>query len=122
MTVVYNASEQKLFTASEVLWAKRELIDAMIKSALVGQTEGFLEMIADGERGEDITRATVNETLRGVPESAGEFLNDMIGDLQRELERRLKQARYGAAVTGLKYDLAGDVTDIEVDLSIVFVE
>ena len=122
MTVVYNASEQKLFTASEVLWAKRELIDAMIKSALVGQTEGFLEMITDGERGEDITRASVNNTLRGVPESAGEFLDDMIGDLKRELERRIKQVRYGAAVTGLKYDLAGDVTDIEVDLSIVFVE
>jgi hypothetical protein len=121
MTVVYKADEQK-FRADEVLWAKRELIDAMIKSALVGQTEGFLEMITDGERGEDITRASVNNTLRGVPESAGEFLDDMIGDLKRELERRIKQVRYGAAVTGLKYDLAGDVTDIEVDLSIVFVE
>jgi len=121
MTVVYKADEQK-FRADEVLWAKRELIDALIKSALVGQTEGFLEMIADGERGEDITRASINNTLRGVPESAGEFLDDMIGDLKRELERRLKQVRYGAAVTGLKYDIAGDVTDIEVDLSIVFVE
>jgi hypothetical protein len=122
MTVVYKAGEQKLFTANEVLWAKQALIDAMIKSALINQTEGFVEMIPDGDRGEDITRATVNETLRGVPESAGEFLNDLIGDLQRELEKRLKQVRYGAAVTGLKYDLAGDVTDIEVDLSIVFVE
>ena len=122
MTVVYKASEQKLFTANEVLWAKRELIDAMIKSALIGQTEGFIEMIADGESGEDITRSSINETLRGVPESAGEFIDDMLGDLKRELERRIKQVRYGAAVTGLKYDLAGDVKDIEVDLSIVFVE
>jgi hypothetical protein len=121
MTVVYKADEQK-FRADEVLWAKRELIDALIKSALVGQTEGFLEMIMDGERGEDITRSSINNTLRGVPESAGEFLDDMLGDLKRELERRLKQARYGAAVTGLKYDIAGDVTDIEVNLSIVFVE
>jgi hypothetical protein len=121
MTVIFKADEQK-FTAEQVLWAKRELIDAMIKSALVGQTEGFIEMISDSERGENITRSSINETLRGVPESAGEFLNDMIGDLQRELERRIKQVRYGAAVTGLKYDLAGDVTDIEVDLSIVFVE
>jgi hypothetical protein len=42
----------------------------------------------------------------------------MIGDLQRALDARLKEVNYGAAVTGIKYDLAGDVTDIEVDVSV----
>jgi hypothetical protein len=117
MTVVYKAGEQT-FKASEVLWGKRELINAIVEQALISQTEGFIEMIMDGERGEDITRASVNETLRGVKDSAQDFINDMIGDLQRALNTRLKEVNYGAAVTGLKYDLAGDVTDIEVDVSV----
>jgi hypothetical protein len=117
MTVVYKADEKK-FTAEQVLWAKQELVNAIVESALVGQTEAFIEMIMDGERPEDITRNTVNETLRGVKESAQDFLNDVIADLQRAIDKRLREANYGAAVTGIKYDLAGDVTDIEVDISI----
>jgi hypothetical protein len=46
----------------------------------------------------------------------------MIGDLEHEVKRRLEAARYGAAVTGIKYDLAGDVTDIEVDVTVSFEE
>ena len=117
MTVVYRAGEQT-FKAVEVLWAKRELVNAIVEQALIGQTEGFIEMIMDGESGEDITRASVNETLKGVKDSAQDFINDMIGDLQRALDARLKEVNYGAAVTGIKYDLAGDVTDIEVDVSV----
>jgi hypothetical protein len=117
MTVVYKAGEQT-FKAVEVLWAKRELVNAIVEQALISQTEAFIEMIADGERSEDITRASVNETLKGVKDSAQDFINDMIGDLQRALDARLKEVNYGAAVTGLKYDLAGDVTDIEVNVSV----
>ena len=120
MSVVVTRTEQVRFTASELLWAKRELIDALVKEALVGQTEAFIDMIVDGQ--EDLTRAGIQETLKGVPESAGEFLNDMIGDLKHEVERRLKAALYGAAVTGIKYDLAGEVKDVEVDVSVSFGE
>jgi hypothetical protein len=109
-----------MFKASEVLWAKRELIDAIVEQALIGQTEGFIDMIKDGQ--EDLSRNGINETLRGVKESTQEFLNDMIGDLEHEVKRRLEAARYGAAVTGIKYDLAGDVTDIEVDVTVSFEE
>jgi hypothetical protein len=117
MTVVYKAGEQT-FKAVEVLWAKRELVNAIVEQALIGQTEGFIEMIMDGEGPNEITRASVNETLKGVKDSAQDFINDMIGDLQRALDARLKEVNYGAAVTGIKYDLAGDVTDIEVDVSV----
>ena len=118
MTVVYKAPEQERFKASEVLWAKRELIDAIVREALIGQTEAFVDMIVDGHA--DLSRPAIQETLKGVKESAGEFLNDMIGDLKFEIERRLAAAQYGASVTGIKYDLAGEVKDIEVDVSVVF--
>lgn len=116
MTVVFKQAEQT-FTADQILWAKAELINALVECALVGQTEAFIEMIKDMETGE-ITRASVNNTLKGVKESAQDFLADMINDLQREVEQRLNAVNYGAAVTGFKYNLAGEVTDIEVDISI----
>ena len=105
-------------SALKVMWAKQELVNAVVEAALIGQTEAFIEMIADCEQGQDITRATVNNTLRGVKESTQEFLNDVIADLQRAIDKRLREVNYGAAVTGIKYDLAGDVTDIEVDVSV----
>lgn len=117
MSVIATQTEQR-FKASEVLWAKRELIDAIVREALIGQTEAFVDMIVDGQ--EDLSRPAIQETLKGVKESAGEFLNDMIGDLKYEVERRIKAANYGAIVTGLKFDLAGDVKDIEVDVSVSF--
>jgi hypothetical protein len=117
MTVVYTSAEQT-FRATDVLWSKRELVNAIVEQALIGQTEGFIEMIMDGEGPNEITRASVNETLKGVKDSAQDFINDMIGDLQRALDARLKEVNYGAAVTGIKYDLAGDVTDIEVNVSV----
>ena len=117
MTVVYKAGEQT-FKAVEVLWGKRELINAIVEQALISQTEGFIEMIMDGEGPNEITRASVNETLKGVKDSAQDFINDMIGDLQSALTARLASVNYGAAVTGIKYDLAGDVTDIEVNVSV----
>lgn len=117
MSVIYKAGE-KTFKASEVLWAKRELIDAIVESALISQTEAFIDMIVDGQ--EDMTRAGIQDTLRGVKESAGSFLDDLMGDLKYEVERRLAAAQYGAAVTGIKYDLAGDVTDVEVDVTVSF--
>lgn len=117
MTVVYKQGEQK-FTADDVLWSKRELVNAIVESALVGQTEAFCDMIMDMQQEDGVTRASVNDTLRGVKESAQDFLNDVIGDLQRALEKRLAEVNYGAAVTGIKYDLAGNVVDIEVNVSV----
>jgi hypothetical protein len=119
MSVIFKAREQT-FKASEILWAKRELIDAIVEQALLSQTEAFVDMIVDGQ--EDLSRGAVQETLKGVKESAAEFLNDMIGDLKHEVERRIEAARYGASVTGIKYDLAGEVTDVEIDVTVSFAD
>jgi hypothetical protein len=45
MSVIATQTEQR-FKASEVLWAKRELIDAVVREALIGQTEAFVDMFA----------------------------------------------------------------------------
>ena len=115
MTVVYKAGEQT-FKAVEVLWAKQALVNAIVEQALISQTEAFIEMIMDGQ--EDMSRNGINETLRGVKDSATDFIGDMMSDLERAIRERMKAVNYGAAVTGLKFDLAGDVIDIEVDVSV----
>jgi hypothetical protein len=114
MTVVYKAGEQT-FKAVELLFGKRELVNAVVDQILISQTEAFIEMIMDGQ--EDMSRNGINETLRGVKDSATDFVGDMMGDLESMIRQRLKAVNYGAAVTGIKYDLAGDVTDIEVNVS-----
>jgi hypothetical protein len=115
MTVVYRAGEQT-FKAVEILFAKRELVNAIVEQALISQTEAFIEMIMDGQA--DMSRDGINETLRGVKDSATDFIGDMMGDLESMIRERMKAVNYGAAVTGIKYDLAGDVIDIEVDVTV----
>jgi hypothetical protein len=115
MTVVFKQSEQT-FKAVELLFGKREVVNAIVEQVLISQTEAFIEMIMDGQ--EDMSRNGINETLRGVKDSATDFIGDMMGDLESMIRERLKAVNYGAAVTGIKYDLAGDVTDIEVDVSV----
>jgi hypothetical protein len=115
MTVVYKAGEQT-FKAVELLFGKRELVNAVVEQILISQTEAFIDMIMDGQ--EDMSRNGINETLRGVKDSATDFVGDMMGDLESMIRERLKAVNYGAAVTGIKYDLAGDVTDIEVNVSV----
>ena len=115
MTVVFNNNDQR-FKASDVLWAKQELINAIIEQALISQTEAFIDMIVDGQ--EDLTREGIQDTLKGVKESTAEFLKDVVADLQHSIEQRLTEANYGAIVTGIKYDLAGEIKDVEVDVSV----
>jgi hypothetical protein len=115
MTVVFKQGEQT-FKAVELLFGKRELVNAVVEQILISQTEAFIEMIMDGQ--EDMSRNGINETLRGVKDSATDFVGDMMGDLESMIRERMKAVNYGAAVTGIKYDLAGDVTDIEVNVSV----
>ena len=115
MTVVFKQGEQT-FKAVELLFGKRELVNAIVEQALISQTEAFIEMIMDGQA--DMSRNGINETLRGVKDSATDFIGDMMSDLESAIRERMKAVNYGAAVTGIKYDLAGDVIDIEVDVSV----
>lgn len=117
MSVVFKQSEQR-FKATDVLWSKPELVNAIVEAMLVNQTEAFVDMLIDMQDSDPITRDSVNNTLRGVKDSALDFWNDIVYDLDRTVKARLAEANYGAAVTGLKFDLAGGVTDIEVDISV----
>ena len=117
MSIIFK-QDRELFKASDVLWAKPELVNAIVEQALLSQSEAFVDMIIDLEKPEEITRSSVNETLRGVKDSTNDFLADVIFGLQLAIQKRLEEVNYGAAVTGIKYDLAGDVTDIELDISV----
>jgi len=115
MSVVFKASERS-FKASDFLFANKELVNAIVEQALISQTEAFVDMIVDGQA--DMSRDGINTTLRGVKESTEQFLGDMLGDLEIMIIERLREVNYGAAVTGLKFSIAGDVTDVEVNVSV----
>ena len=120
MTVIYK-NESGTFNAADVMFAKERLLDAVIREVLIGQTEGLIEMVVDDQRNmdsSDLDRAGLQNLLRDVKSSAADFLNDLMKDLQGALVARLEDTAYGAIVTGIKYDLAGEITDVEVDVSI----
>ena len=121
MTLIVRKEEQQKFTADDVIWSKDELVKAIVRQVLIGQTEAFIEMTVDCQRDydkADLSRDGLQAALGGVKESAGDFLADVMHDLQHAVTKQLEAAQYGAIVTGIKYDLSGEITDIEVDVTV----
>lgn len=121
MTVVYRKDAEARYTIEEVMWAREDLLKAIVRHALIGQTEAFVDMTVDCQSDmdkEQLTRDGLQAGLGGVMEATADFLEDMLTDLKFEVLRKLKEANYGAVVTGIKYDLAGEISDIEVDISV----
>lgn len=124
MTVVYHTPTNTVDVTS-VLWSKPEAIDAIVRAALVSQTEAFVDMIIDCQDdavGNELTRNAIQDRLESVKSATNDFLEDVLNDLRIAVLARLEQAQYGAIVTGIKYGLAGDVTDIEVNTSVSYQE
>lgn len=117
MAVIFDRKDC-MFNAGDLLWGKRSLAEAVVEKALVNQTEAFIDMIVDGQA--DLSRAGIQDTLKGVKEDTEEILDDMLNGLVIEIKERFKAARLETAVTGIKYDLTGEVTDIDVNVSVTF--
>lgn len=121
MTLIVRKEDVQKFTADDVIWSKDELVKAIVRQVLVGQTEVFVEMTVDCQHDydkEDLSREGLQSALGGVKENAGVFLADVMHDLQHAVTKQLEAAQYGAIVTGIKYDLSGEITDIEVDVTV----
>ena len=120
MTVIHK-TETNTFAVGDVLHAKERLLDAIVRDVLIGQTESLIEMVVDDQRNmdaSDLDRDGLQNLLRDVKVAAADYLNDTMRELQSALIARLEDAAYGACVTGIKYDLAGEITDVEVDVTI----
>jgi hypothetical protein len=117
MTVVCK-QEPQLYIANEILWAQRAMIDAVVKSALIDQTQAYIDMIIDHSQPQDINRDTVMNQLTAVKPSARELLDDALGYLHSEALRRFDAANHTAVVKSINYDDRGAVTDIEVDVTV----
>ena len=121
MTVVFRKEEEKSFTANDVLWAKEDLVDSVVRNVLVGQTEAFVEMLIDCQsqmEADELGRSGIQAGLHDVKLSAEDFIEDVVNDLRKALLARLKETNFGAAVTCIKYGLAGDIKDIVVDITV----
>ena len=121
MTVVYRKEADKRFNAEDVIWAKEDLVKALVRYALIGQTEATVDMAVDNQRdmeADELTRNGLQMILNDVKVSAEDFLNDVLADLKTTTIKALADANYGAIVTGIKYDLAGEIKDIEVDVTV----
>jgi hypothetical protein len=110
--------DQDRFTVYDVMWSRSVLVDAVIRAALTTQTESFIDMIVDGL--EDRSRSGIQDTLEGVVQSTEEFLQELVHDLNSRISARLKDVKYTATVTALKYDLSGLLEDVDVAVTVNF--
>ena len=121
MTVVFCNVVERRFTAQDTVWAKEDLVKAIVRESLIAQTEAFVDMLCDNqgnmEAGE-LTRDGIQAGLRDVKHTTADFLEDVLSDLKQIVLKRLEEANYGAIVTGIKYNLAGEITDVSVDVSV----
>ena len=117
MTVVFKQAN-KTFDAHQVLVAHPDLANAIVEQALAAQAGSYLDMIADTEKSEYITRASINERLRNVKDDTEDYLEDVMNQLRLAVMARFRKVQFGAAVMGIEYDLAGEVVDIKIDVSV----
>ena len=120
MTVKFN-KEIAYFSTQDVLWSSSKLVKAIVREALSNQTEALVEMIGDCQsdmQADELTRVGLQAGLNDVKATTADFLEDVLSDLKAIVLKELQVANYGAIVTGIKYDLAGDITDIEVDVTV----
>lgn len=119
MTVIYK--DQPAATnikASDIMWKQKQVARSVVREALISHTEAYIDMMCDGQGEMGTTRNELQASLGSVKESVEDLLEDIVADFTSELKKQLKEALYGAIVTGIKYDLAGNVKDVDVDISV----
>ena len=109
--------DPKVFTPVQIIYSDRNLVRALIKSALINQSEAICDQIIDNQA-QDVTRASINESLRAVNPCTKELLESAVDKLKDDIMQEMETVRYGAAVTRIEYNLAGEATEIDLNLSI----
>jgi hypothetical protein len=118
MTVIFKTPAEA-FAAHDIMWKQKQVAQAIVRKALVDQTEAYVDMMCDGGGMEmGTTRDELQASLGGVKFGVEDMLDDLVADFAAEIKKQLKAVLYGAIVTGIKYDLAGGIKDVEVDVSI----
>lgn len=114
---INTAIEPKHFSTDEFLWANRFTAHALVRSAVISQTEAHLDMVQDF-RADYPNRDSIQDSLAGIKNQTKVLISDLIDALRASLLHEVDLMQLGAIVTGLKYDLAGDYKDVEVDVTI----
>jgi hypothetical protein len=117
MTVIVKTPVEN-FGAHDIMWKQKQVAQAIVRKALADQTEAYVDMMCDGDGEMGTTRDELQATLSGVRHSVEDMLDDLLADLVTEVKAQLKDVLYGAIVTGIKYDLAGGLKDVEVNISV----
>lgn len=124
MTVVYRADEHaESFNVKKLLNVDQALVRALVRELLVGGTEAAIEQLTGHQElmeAGDLSRQGIQDYLREVPENAEVFIEDVLYVLLSTVKHNIRVANYGAAVTGIKYGLAGDIKDVEVDVTVTW--
>ena len=110
----YSGVSQTL-TANKVLYSNEEVVKAIAQAAMVNMAEGNVEMLCDCPS-EYPTKADIERVFSGLHEQATDLVNDLFDELKAEVLKELLTKTYTARVTAMKFDDAGEMSDIDVQV------
>lgn len=119
MAVVANDPHLALmFTADELLDHNPDVILAIAKALLKRQAQAAIDIAIDEQVDEPITHRALTDSMREVKAMTRDCIECIFQDIQVEVDSMLAHnLLFGAAVTEMKFSLAGDVIDATVDVS-----
>jgi hypothetical protein len=106
------------FTARDVLDMEPRVMRALAKELLLRQAEATLTVVIDDPGVCPVlTRDSINDELRNVEGCARDSMQDFLEDICLKVKQVMHGVAFGAAVTCIRFDLAGDPTEIELDVA-----
>lgn len=117
MAVIFKAPDET-FAAHEIAWSSKKVTQAIARHMLLNHTAAYIDMMCDGQAEMGTTRDELQASLGGVKPSVEDIADDLLDDFVMAVKQQLKAALYGAIVTGIKYDLAGGIKDVDIDVSV----
>lgn len=85
MTVTTTPNTEYLGKELQMIFYKGSAIKQLARELTVSQAEGVIEMLCDGYDDQIENHADVKRAVDGIKDCTKEMLNDLIGDLHREL-------------------------------------
>lgn len=117
MTVIFKPEVDNAIRPSELIYVDRKAVKAIVRAALISTTEAHVDFLIDFPDSYK-TRDDIQGTLTSVKAQTADFLKDVLDDLRKSVLFELENAQYGGAVTSMKFDLAGGLSDVEIDMTV----
>lgn len=115
MTIVVDG-DSTMLSADEIIYGSKKAIDAIALALVLSDTNTSIDMIKDCP--EDFsTKELIERKLNAEKTMAYETLEDALDIVRARVREKLDLTEYRHRVLAMRYDLNGELTDIDVKIA-----